>query len=162
MCGGLKTIVNALLAHVESGQVQKEGLTALKNLATSTINKETVRLAGGEEAILLSMQVNYNFPEVLCAAFSALNNIAVDRDMRTVAPTSPEVLGCVKQAMTRYANSAQVQNNACFLLKSLTYEERNLELMQHDRNEFLKRLAVASARYPDLCRERAQYIMKKL
>merc|ERR1712194_626863 len=78
VCGGVPAVVNALLAHSQSTTVQKEGLAALKNLATMSDNKQAIEQVGGEDAVLYALWIRYKDPQVVSSAYSAINNIAVD------------------------------------------------------------------------------------
>mmetsp|Transcript_27737 Transcript_27737/g.31128 ORF Transcript_27737/g.31128 Transcript_27737/m.31128 type:complete len:206 (+) Transcript_27737:926-1543(+) len=51
---GITTVINAMLAHNDSVEVQKKGLIALKNLATASINKRMIAEMEGETAVIYS------------------------------------------------------------------------------------------------------------
>ena len=160
--GGLHAIINSLLFHINSSSLQKEGMTTLKNLATTSINKQIITQYRGEESILWCLWVNMDSPVVLGAAFSALNNIAVDTEHRRVTSVSSALVSCILVAMRRFKTSETVQTNACFLLKSYTFEPTNLALMVQRKNEFITVLTLAARIFPKECGERAQLILSKL
>ena len=160
--GGLRSIINALLAHLDAVRIQKEGLAALKNLATTSRNKQLISAYGGEDAILISMRANMKSEDVLAAAFSALNNISVDTANRMVAQAPVEIFDRILVAMRRYKRSEAVQTNAVFLLKSYTFAEGNLHIMQRRIEEFMAVLTFAAERFPTQCRERVNYVVDRL
>jgi hypothetical protein len=158
-CGGLKAIINALLAHVDAIRIQKEGLTALKNLATTSRNKQLITSYRGEDAIVISLRANMvRSEEVIAAAFSALNNIAVDTATRLVAPAPDQIFECILIAMRRFQKSEPIQKNACFLLKSYTFASGNMSLMQRQKGEFVPVLSFAAENFPLACGARANYV----
>jgi len=162
-CGGLRSIINALLAHLDAIRIQKEGLTALKNLATTSRNKELITAYGGEDAIIISLRANMmRSEEVIAAGFSALNNIAVDTVTGSVSRAPEHVFECILIAMRRFTLSLPVQQNACFLLKSYTFATGNIKLMQQRSEEFMAALTFAAENFPAACGDRAIYVSDML
>merc|ERR1712176_1586394 len=58
-CGGISIIVNALLAHNDSADVQKKGMIALKNLATAPTNKPRINATGAESTVIYALWIHY-------------------------------------------------------------------------------------------------------
>jgi hypothetical protein len=161
-CGGIPTIVNALLAHNESTAVQKEGLIALKNLAISSSNKRMLADAGGDNAVMCSLWIHYRDPQVISIGLSAMNNIAVDSQTRSVAEMNDQVLSIVIAAMSQYPENGEVQKNACFYLKSCSYLPANLELMKSRSRQLVPLLVKAADDFPDHCRDRGSSVIRKM
>ena len=161
-CGGVPTIVNALLAHNDSTSVQKEGLIALKNLAIASSNKPMLKETGGENAVICSLWIHYKDPQVISIGLSALNNIAVDSQTRSVAEMNEQTLLIVITAMAHFPLNADVQKNACFYLKSCSYLPANLQLMRSKGDQLVALLLKAADDYPEQCRERAASVVSKM
>ena len=160
--GGLHVMVNALLGHIIDKQLQVDVMKVLKNLATTTENKRKIREVQGETAIVCSMWVNMDTPDILGAAFSALNNIAVDTENKIIAPLSTEMIQCVLFAMRKHPQSLAVQENGCFLLKSHTISPSNMEIMKLRKKEIDEVLILALFNFREKCCDRAQYILSAL
>jgi hypothetical protein len=161
-CGGVPTIVNALLAHNDSSSVQKEGLIALKNLAIASSNKPMLAEAGGENAVICSLWIHYKDPQVISIGLSAMNNIAVDSQTRSVAKMNEQTLLIVLTAMAQFPLNADVQKNACFYLKSCSYLPTNLQLMRSKGDHLIALLLRAADDFPEQCRERAASVVNKM
>jgi len=138
------------------------GLTALKNLATTSKNKQIISACGGEEAIVYSMRFHTGSEEILSSSFAALNNIAVDIKNKTVAPAPIEVFDILIAAMVKYRFSESVQTNACFLLKSYTFSDNNLLVMKSRTEDLMGVLTVAAETWSDQCGEKVQIIMDSI
>ena len=160
--GGIAAVVNGMLANPDHSGVQKEGLTALKNLATASCNKPLIASVQGEDAVLYALWIHIRDPQVISGAFSALNNIAVDSDTRQVADLKVELWQVILVAMKRFPNEEQVQKNACFLLKSCSYSEHNLELMCRSSDRLTPLLLRAAQTFPEQCRDRAMSVISKM
>jgi hypothetical protein len=154
--------VNALLAHNECTVVQKEGLTALKNLAIASSNKPMLTEAGSDNAVICSLWINYKDPQVISIGLSALNNIAVDSQTKSVAQMSEQTLLLVIAAMSNFPFDEHVQKNACFYLKSCSYLPANLKLMREREDQLLSLLLRASDTFPQQCRDRANSVISKM
>ena len=89
--GGIPAILNAMLAHNQSTAIQKEGLAALKNLATEASNKPILAQLDCVRVVTYSLWINYRHPVVISNALSALNNIAIDSQTATVAKMPSEI-----------------------------------------------------------------------
>ncbi|KAG7348506.1 Armadillo/beta-catenin-like repeat protein [Nitzschia inconspicua] len=161
-CGGIPTIINALLAHNESTAVQKEALVALKNLAIAPSNKKMLADSGAENAVMCSLWIHYKDPQVIAYGLSAMNNIAVDSQTRSVAEMKDQMLMIVIAAMSRCRENAEVLKNACFYLKSCSYLSTNLHLMKRRREQLVPLLLWAAESFPDHCRERAKNVVFKI
>mmetsp|Transcript_3549 Transcript_3549/g.8445 ORF Transcript_3549/g.8445 Transcript_3549/m.8445 type:complete len:1412 (+) Transcript_3549:215-4450(+) len=159
---GIVTIVHALLAHNQSSAVQKEGLLALKSLATESCNKQHISTRGGEDAVVYSLWIHYRDPSVLSTGLSALNNIAVDGASKTVSEMREQVLTIIIGAMARFRSDQQVQKNACFYLKSCSYLPANLQIMADHSEQLIPLLIQASETYPEQCEARAHSIIQKI
>eukprot|EP00526_Cylindrotheca_closterium_P029028 CAMPEP_0113603662 /NCGR_PEP_ID=MMETSP0017_2-20120614/1394_1 /TAXON_ID=2856 /ORGANISM="Cylindrotheca closterium" /LENGTH=1147 /DNA_ID=CAMNT_0000512061 /DNA_START=123 /DNA_END=3562 /DNA_ORIENTATION=- /assembly_acc=CAM_ASM_000147 len=141
--GGATAVVNALLAHNKSSSVQKEGLSTLKNLATTAENKRAIEQAGGEEAVLYALWTHYKNPQVVSNAYSALNNIAVDPPTKSVKLMNEKTFENCSSAMKRFAKDEGVQKNVCFYLKSCSYLQGNLEMMNRYAGKLVFSLQIA-------------------
>jgi hypothetical protein len=161
-CEGISAIVNALLAHNQSTAVQKEGMTALKNLATAPCNKPRLTKADGEITVLCSLRINYLDPLVISSALSALNNMAVDSETRTVSTMREEILDCIISAMGRFPAEEPLQKNACFYLKSCSYLPANLQMMNQRSAKLIPLLQRAAANFPPQCHGRAIGVISKM
>ena len=159
---GIVAIVHALLAHNQSSAVQKEGLLALKSLATESGNKQHISTSGGDDAVVYSLWIHYRDPSVLSTGLSALNNISVDKDSRTVSEMREQVLMITIGAMARFCHVEQVQTNACFYLKSCSYLPANLQMMADHSEQLIPLLIQASETYPDQCKAKAHSIIEKI
>ena len=124
--GAVRALVSAMLAHITSTAVQKEALSALKHISRVSSNKEALERNDAADAIRLTMFANLEEPLVISAALSALNDIAVDTSTREVDAVSSETMNVVLQAMRHHASDREVQKIACWLLRSYTFNERNL------------------------------------
>ena len=160
--GGILAIRMALLAHIDSTAVQKEALTALKHVSGISRNKEVLRRHDLDDAVRLSIWANYEAPDVICAALSALNDMAVDTSSREVAPLKDEILQCVIRSMKTHPSVNEIQKVACWLLSSYTYNQNNLNLMRGRRGELTQLLLRAAYSYPEECGERAQFVFERL
>jgi len=160
--GAIQALVSAMLAHIGSTAIQKEALTALKHVARVSANKEALERNHATDAIRLTIYANLGEPLVISAALSALNDIAVDTTTCEVNPVADETMSCVLRAMQIHSPELEVQKIACWLLRSYTFNERNLALMRFSREELLRLLIAASTAFPEECGERAQSILEKL
>ncbi|VEU37509.1 unnamed protein product [Pseudo-nitzschia multistriata] len=161
-CGGVPTVVNALLAHTDSTEVQRKGLIALKNMATAPSNKPKINKMGGETAVVYALWIHYRNPEVVSIGLSALNNIAVDSITRTVAKINDPVLMIVIAAMKSFPMDGHVQKNACFYLKTCSYVPENVRIMSEKSEDLIPLLLQAGENFPDQCRGRANAVVTKI
>jgi hypothetical protein len=162
VAGAVRALVSAMLAHVGSTAVQKEALTALKHVARVSANKEALERNETTDAVRLAMYANLGEPQVVSAALSAFNDIAVDTSTREVNTVTDETMNCVLQGMQNHPLDLEVQKIACWLLRSYSFNRKNLTLMRSSREELLQLLVVASSSFPEECGERAQSILEKL
>jgi hypothetical protein len=160
--GGVQAIILAMVSHIMSSAIQKEALTALKHISRLTRNKEVLQRYDAMGAIRLAICGNLEEPFVVCAALSALNDIAVDGVTSEVMTIDDDILKCVLQAMRTHPANNAVQKVGCWLLRSYTYNAENLSLMRAAQNELFELLPAASAAFPKDCSERAQHILEKL
>jgi len=161
-CGGIPTVVNAMLAHNESTVVQKEGLIALKNLAISSCNKPIFAETGVKDAVICSLWINCKDPQVISIGLSALNNIAVDSEKKSVAKMSEQTLLLVTAAMSLFPLDENVQKNACFFIKSCSYLPANLDLMREKREQLIPLLFRAADTFPQQCKKFVSSVVSKL
>jgi len=161
-CGGVPAVVNALLAHSQSTTVQKEGLTALKNLATASDNKRAIEQVGGEDAVLYALWIHYKNPQVVSNAYSALNNIAVDSPTKSVKLMNEKTFANSTSAMRRFSSDESVQKNVCFYLKSCSYLPGNLEFINRYGDKLVPLLQVAATKFPDQCGDPAISVISKI
>jgi hypothetical protein len=161
-CGGVSAVVNAFLAHSFSTAVQKEALTALKNLATTASNKYFITQAGGETAVQYSLWIHFRDPQVISTALSALNNIAVDSETRTVALMKSAILDIVIITIKRFPRDEHVQGNACFYLKSCSYLPANLQMMRQRGRQLVPLLMASAQNFPQQCGVRASSVATKI
>ncbi|KAL3936136.1 MAG: hypothetical protein SGBAC_008481 [Bacillariaceae sp.] len=160
--GGGAAVVNALLAHTQSSSVQKEGLSALKNLASATENKQVIEQAGGEEAVLYALWTHYKNPQVVSNAYSALNNIAVDSSTKAVKLMNEKTFENCSSAMKRFSKDEGVQKNVSVYLKSCSYLPENLKLMKKYVGKLVFSLQIAAKNFPEHCGDRANSVIVKL
>lgn len=160
--GGARAVVNSLLAHTKSSSVQKEGLTALKHLATATENKRAIEQAGGEEAVLYALWTHYKIGQVVSTAYSALNNIAVDSATKSVKLMNEKTFENCSVSLKRFAKDEGVSKNICFYLKSCSYLPGNLELMKRYSGKLVFALQISARNFPEQCGERANSVLAKL
>jgi hypothetical protein len=159
--GGIPTVVNALLAHNESTAVQVEGLLALKYLAM-TSNKRMLAEVGCENAVMCSLFIHYNDPEVISTGLSVLNNIAVESQTRSVTDMNEQALSIVIAAMSRFPHHADVHKNACSYLRSCSCLQANLVLMRNKREQLIPLLLRAAGFFPEPCGKTAGSVVNKL
>jgi len=159
---GITTVINVMLAHNDSVEVQKKGLIVLKNLATASINKRMIAEMEGETIVTYSMYIRYRNPQVVSIGLSALNNIAVDSISRSVAQMNDQVLMIVVAAMKRFCMDELVQKNACFYLKTCSYSTLNVRMMYEKSDELFPLLLHAADNFPNLCGERANALVTKI
>jgi hypothetical protein len=160
--GGVQATILAMMSHITSTAVQKEALTVLKHISRMSANKEVLRRDDALGAVRLSIWGNLEEPFVVCAALSALNDIAVDDATHKVATVSDDVLSCALRAMRTHPLNREVQKIGCWLLRSLTYNRKNLSLMRAEQAELFELLPAASSAFPEDCAERAQYILENI
>jgi hypothetical protein len=160
--GGVQAIILAMASHIMSSAIQKEALTAIKHISRIAPNKEVLQTFDAVGAIRLAIWGNLEEPFVVCAALSALNDIAVDGATREVMTIGDDILICVLRAMRTHPTNNGVQKIGCWLLRSYTYNAENLALMRAAQNELFELLHAASAAFPEDCSERAQYVLEKL
>ncbi|CAJ1961687.1 unnamed protein product [Cylindrotheca closterium] len=160
--GGATAVVNALLAHTQSSSVQKEGLCALRNLATTPENKRAIEQAGGEAAVLYALWVHYKNPQVVSNAYSALNNIAVDSATKSVKLMNEKTFENCSPAMRRFPKDEGVQKNVCFYLKSCSHLPGNVETMSRYAGKLVFSLQIAAKNFPLQCGDRANSVIGKL
>lgn len=160
--GGLSSIINAMLAHLNAAGLQKDCLATLKNLATTTRNKEILRSYGGDDAIVISMRGNLESEQVVAAALAALNNVAVDATTRVVTDAPVGAIDCILIGMKTHIISREVQTNGCFLLKSYSFSRASVDVMRSRNESIVERLSIAAEAFPETCAERAYYLIDKL
>lgn len=161
-CGGISVIVNGVLAHNQSTAVLKEGLTALKNLATFPGNSLMIEQADSERLVMYALWIHYRDPQVISISLSALNNIAVDSATRTVSMMKEEILEIVIAVMQRFPTDEQVQKNACFYLKSCSYLDANLRMMSRYSAKLIPLLQKGADTFPRHCKDRAGSTIRKI
>lgn len=161
-CGGVPVIVNALLAHNDSADVQKKGLVALKNLATVPTNKPQIADTGAESTVIYALWIHYRDAQVVSIGLSALNNIAVDSVSRSVAKMNEQVLTIVVAAMKFFSTDELVQKNACFYLKTCSYLPENVRIMCENSDALLPLLLQAGDNFPKTCRDRSVAVVTKI
>jgi hypothetical protein len=160
--GAIQALVTALLGHITSTAVVKEALTAIKHVSRISANKDALQQSKATDAIRLAIYSNLAESQVLSAALSALNDIAVDTSTREVTSVSDETMNSVLAATRTHPSDNEVQKIACWLLRSYTFNERNLALMRASRDELFQLLVSASSLFPEQCGERADYIIQKI
>ena len=110
-----------------------------------------------------SLWIHIRDAQVVTAAFSALNNIAVDSESRTVGPLNDDSMRAIVMALSRFPGDENVQKQGCFLLKSCSYLDFNLQLMRHHGGEQLTMLLHRAARmFPEHCQSRAMGVVAKI
>lgn len=109
-------MINSLLAHAGNAEIQREGLPALRKLATCAESKPMVAYACGEAAISYALQSHYRSPCVLSEAFSALSSILTDLENGTVYPLSKEDMRRIIIGMRMFPVDGAVQQSACRLM----------------------------------------------
>lgn len=160
--GAVFALVSAMEAHIGSTAIQKEALTALKHVARVSSNKEALYRNEATDAVRLAIYANLDEPQVVAAALSALNDIAVDTSTREVMTVTDDTMNCVIQAMKIHPSDLEVQKIACWLLRSYSFNPQNLSLMRSMRADLDGLLIASSSQFPDDCGERAQSILQKL
>jgi hypothetical protein len=160
--GGLSSIINAMLAHLDAAGIQKDCLATLKNLATTTRNKEILRAYGADDAIVMSMRGNLESEQIVANALAALNNVAVDAKTRVVNDAPAGAFDCILLGMQTHIRSREVQTNGCFLLKSYSFSSASLDAMRSRNESLMLRLSIAADAFPETCAERAHYLIDKL
>ena len=160
--GAVRALLSAMLAHIGSNAIQNEALTALKHISRVSSNKEALRGNEAEIVIRLTMYAHLDKPQVISTAMSALNDLAVDTESRNVETVADETVNCILQAMKIHASDVEVQKIACWLLRSFTFNNRNLTLMRASQGELHRLLLAASFSFPEECSDRAQDILEKL
>ena len=156
---GISTVINALLAHNDSIEVQRKGLVTLKNLAIASVNKPMLTEMGGESTVIYSMYIHYRDPQVISTGLSALCNIAVDFISRGVAQMNDQILLIAVAAMQRFSMDELVQKNACFYLKTCSYIPPNVRMMCGKSYELFPLLLLAADNFPKPCGERANALV---
>ena len=151
-------IIDAMMAHVHSMQLQLEALGALKTLAASVENKSTLQDGGIVKAIVLVMWAHNHSDRVQEAALMALTNIAVNPLTNGVMAIENNELEVIVSAMRRFPESVGVQEQACILLRNYTFTSSNIDLMRSNPLVF-QALADAVDHFPAKCRERAGFII---
>ena len=160
--GGVQATILAMMSHITATAVQKEALTALKHISKISESKEVLHRDDAMGAVRLSICGNLEEPFVVCAALSALNDIAVDDRTHKVATVSEDVLSCVLRAMRTHPLNRDVQKIGCWLLRSYTFNRKNLSMMRAEQEKLFELLPAASSAFPEDCAERAQYILGKI
>jgi hypothetical protein len=160
--GGIPAILNAILAHGQSTAIQQVALAGLKSLATDSANKPILAEHNCVRTVTLSLWINYQDPEVILSALSALNNLAVDSRTRSVAPVPPEILDIIASAMHRFPYNEMLQKSACFYLKNCTYLPENQALMNERADMLVAVLLKASECFPQSCQVLAHGILTKI
>ena len=160
--GGVVTILNAMLAHCNSASIQQDALVALKSLATDNGNKSILATHECVRAVTLSLWINFRRPEVILSALSALNNMAVDSQAKSVAPVPSEILDIVASTMQRFPKDERIQKSACFYLKNCTYLPENVLLMKQSAGVLVGVLLQASQCFPKSCQVLAYSVIMKI
>jgi regulator of extracellular matrix RemA (YlzA/DUF370 family) len=160
--GSVRAIVLAMMSHITSSAIQKEALTALKHISRIATNKQVLQRFDAVGAIRLAIWGNLGDPFVVCAALSALNDIAVDNTLREVMTVGDDILSCVLRAIRTHPTNQEVQKVGCWLLRSYTYNAENLALMRAKHDELFELLLAASAALPEDCSKLAQDVLGKV
>lgn len=151
-------ITDAMIAHVDSQQLQLEALGALKTLAASFENKRTLQNDSTIRAIVLVMWAHNSSDRVQEAALMTLTNIAVNPLTNGVMAIRHNELEVIVSAMRRFPESVGVQEQACILLRNYTFTKSNVALMKSNPLVF-QALADALDRFPAKCGERATFVI---
>lgn len=160
--GAVRMLINAMLIHPDATEFVLEGMATLKDLAADASFREHFDYADAEACLLSLLEVNATAPDVVAPAFATLNNVLVDFHSRTVAPLQTVVLQHIVAALKAFPDHETVWTNAFLLLKSYTYSDNNLAMMQ-DYSDTLIPLLVDSERLlAGDSLERAKYIIRKL
>eukprot|EP00957_Ditylum_brightwellii_P050463 3826733-Ditylum_brightwellii.AAC.1 len=117
--GGVATIINAMLSHQDSKEVQVEGCTALANLSAIRDVRMAVLQNGGVDSLLSAM---YSFPDECVLqgeACRALRCICSDSDNAREFASLKRAISMIIKAMDRHRGSVIVQEMACGLFTNL-------------------------------------------
>lgn len=160
--GAVRALTTAMLAHIRSTDIQKEALKALKHISRVSSNKETFRINDVSHDIMLAAQANFENPQIVSAALSALHDIVVDTLTQQVNPVSEEILKLVMQAMKIHVSEVDVQKAGCYLVGTYGYNDRNLTEMRRFKDELYPLLLTASHSYPEECWKHIRYVLERL
>ncbi|GKY91051.1 hypothetical protein MPSEU_000077900 [Mayamaea pseudoterrestris] len=116
--GGLLAIVNCMEQHTMHAGIQVAACKALEKLALDSDNELAIGEVGGLEAIQGAMMTHFGDTRVQEAAWAALWNLSCGN-----ADCGSLNHGGLVACMTRHADDAQVQRNACGTLANLCLDD---------------------------------------
>lgn len=151
-----------MLAHPESIELVLECLTTLNYLGTERSARKHLRRLCVEDACFHLLQINLENDNVVAAALACLNNIAVDMKSQTVSPMKDGVLQLIVLAMQLHPASQVVNEHACLILKTYSYDPKSFGAIKNRSDELVSLLVASAEAYPEECGDRATYIMHKL
>ena len=160
--GGIVAIMTCMMVHGQSKSVCEVALSAIRRLAMSPSNKLLIRQNGGIDVIIENLRSLMSDSEIVSSLFSALNNIVVESESRSVAEVGVEVILLLGDSMSRFPDDEQVQKNACFLLKSCSFRPWNLRIMYQQQSTLVPLLTRAGEVFPEQCRIIATGVVKRL
>jgi hypothetical protein len=155
-------LVQGLTQKSLEADIVVHGLMILLVLVKQSAIREYLSSHHFPRVLVWLMQNNCHDADVVGVGLALLNNVAVSMTSKSMAPLNGHILDTVIGVMHRHAEEATVQKNGVLLLKSCTYQETNLRLLQQRAPSIVALLASATAKFMDSCGSRALVILRKL
>lgn len=132
LAGACEAIVEALKNHASHTAVVSAALGAIKPVSIVDFGRRRLETAGAAEAVARAMSSNASVKKIQSEGCSLLSNLAVDIAHNRVTVAGSVELDAILGAMMEHPTEVAVQKQACFVLKNLTFSERNLRsLAEH-------------------------------
>jgi hypothetical protein len=155
-------LVQGLTQKSLEADIVVHGLMILLVLVKQSAIREYLSSHHFPRVLVWLIQNNCHDADVVGVGLALLNNVAVSMTSKSMAPLNDHILDTVIGVMHRHAEEATVQKNGVLFLKSCTYQETNLRLLQQRAPSIVVLLASATARFMDSCGSRALVILRKL
>ena len=149
--GGCKAILDAMLAHTETVEMQVLALGAIKALSFDNISQSTLRSHGALSIISETMKTHMRSSVVQSDGSVILGNLTMNHTNDFVAPVTGQEVDALVHAILAHPDSLDVHESACFTLMSLAMSAENVKLI---RNNPLTRTSIdlACQNHPEVRR----------